>query len=59
MRPSFFLAAGALAAKIYLTHGPQLWYNGMGIIIYKKKLYDSYACAAYRGALATISLALG
>ena len=47
MRPSFFLAAGALAAKIYLTHGPQVWYNGVGIIIYiKKKLYDSYACGS-------------
>ena len=38
MRPSFFLAAGALAAKIYLTNGPQVWYNGVGIIIYKKKV---------------------
>ena len=59
MRPSFFLTAKAPAIKVYLTNGPQVWYNGVGIIIYKKKLYDSYACAAYRGALATISLALG
>lgn len=49
MRPSFFLAAKAPAIKVYLTHGPQLWYNGVGIIIYKKKkLYDSYTCAAYK-----------
>ena len=47
MRPSFFLVAKAPGQKIYLTHSPQLWYNGVGIIIYKKKLYDSYACAAY------------
>lgn len=36
MRPSFFLAAKAPTIKVYLTHGPQLWYNGVGIIIYKK-----------------------
>ena len=57
MRPSFFL--DALAIKVYLTHGPQLWYNGVGIIIYKKKLCSFYTWAAYRGALVTISLALG
>lgn len=45
MRPSFFVSK--LGNKVYLTHGPQLWYNGVGIIIYKKKLYDSYACAAF------------
>lgn len=47
MRPSFFLAAKAPAIKVYLTGDIKLWYNGVGIIIYKKKLYDSYACAAY------------
>ena len=36
MRPSFFLATKAPAIKVYLTHGPQVWYNGVGIIIYKK-----------------------
>lgn len=40
MRPSFFVSK--LGNKVYLTHGPRLWYNGVGIIIYKK-LYDSYA----------------
>lgn len=34
MRPSFFVSK--LGNKVYLTHGPQLWYNGVGIIIYKK-----------------------
>lgn len=47
MRPSFFLAAKAPAIKVYLIYGPQVWYNSVGIIIYKKKLYNSYACAAY------------
>lgn len=45
MRPSFFVSK--LGNKVYLTHGPRLWYNGVGIIIYKKKLSDSCACAAY------------
>lgn len=36
MRAVLFLYLGASAAKVYLTHGPQLWYNGVGIIIYKK-----------------------
>lgn len=36
MRPSFFLAAKAPAIKVYLTGDIKLWYNGVGIIIYKK-----------------------
>lgn len=31
MRPSFFLYLGVSAAKINLTDGPQLWYNGVGL----------------------------
>lgn len=38
MRPSFFLAAKAPAIKVYLTDDIKLWYNGVGIIIYKKKV---------------------
>ena len=60
MRPSFFLVAKAPGQKIYLTHGPQVWYNGVGIIIYKKNLCSFYRWAAYRHLLAIIiSLALG
>lgn len=41
MRAVLFLYLSASVAKVYLTHGPQVWYNDVGIIIYKK-LYDSY-----------------
>lgn len=34
MRPSFFV--NALAIKVYLTGDIKVWYNGVGIIIYKK-----------------------
>ena len=55
MRPSFFLAAKAPAIKVYLTGDIKLW-----VLLYIKKLYDSYACAAYRHLLdSVISLALG
>jgi hypothetical protein len=37
MRPSFFLAV-KLGNKVYLTGDIKLWYNGVGIIIYKKKV---------------------
>lgn len=46
MRPSFFVSK--LGNKVYLTGDIKVWYNSVGIIIYKKKLYDSYACAAYK-----------
>ena len=59
MRPSFFLAAKAPAIKVYLTHGPQLWYNGVGIIIYKKSYMILTLVPHIRDALAIISLALG
>lgn len=34
MRPSFFVSK--LGNKVYLTGDIKLWYNGVGIIIYKK-----------------------
>ena len=58
MRPSFFLAAKAPAIKVYLTHGPQVWYNGVGIIIYIY-IYMILTLEPHRGALVIISLALG
>lgn len=35
MRAVLFLYLGASAVKINLTGGPQLWYNGVGIIFLK------------------------
>lgn len=49
-----------LGHKVYLTGDIKVWYNGVGIIIYKKNLCSFYRWAAYRDALAIIiSLALG
>lgn len=57
MRPSFFVSK--LGNKVYLTHGPQVWYNGVGIIIYKKSYMILTLVPHIRDALAIISLALG
>lgn len=58
MRPSFFVSK--LGNKVYLTGDIKMWYNGVGIIIYKKNLCSFYRWAAYRHLLAIIiSLALG
>lgn len=37
MRPSFFFIS-KLGNKVYLTGDIKMWYNGVGIIIYKKKV---------------------
>lgn len=58
MRPSFFVSK--LGNKVYLTGDIKLWYNGVGIIIYKKKSYMILMLVPHiRDALAIISLALG
>lgn len=57
MRPSFFVSK--LGNKVYLTGDIKLWYNGVGIIIYKKSYMILMLVPHIRDALAIISLALG
>lgn len=57
MRPSFFISK--LGNKVYLTGNIKLWYNGVGIIIYKKSYMILTLVPHIRDALAIIGLALG
>ena len=58
MRAVLFFVS-KLGNKVYLTGDVKVWYNGVGIIIYKKSYMIFMLVPHIRDALAIISLALG